>query len=50
MLRLTSRVAIAFLLVGLSIIIATRSAYCSEVATGGLDAPETGYTLGRISW
>ncbi len=46
MLRLTSRVAIAFLLVGLSIIIATRSAYCSEVATGGLDAPETGYTLG----
>jgi len=39
-------VAIALLLIGLSIITATRSAYCSEVATGGLDAPETGYTLG----
>jgi hypothetical protein len=46
MLRLTSRVAIVFLVAGLSIITAVGSGHCSEIATGGLDALETGYTLG----
>ena len=46
MLRLTSRVAIVFLVVGLSTITAVGSGHCSEIATGGLDAPETGYSLG----
>ncbi len=46
MVRLTSRVAIVFLVISLPIIATIRSAYGNEIATGGLDAPETGYSLG----
>ena len=46
MVRLTSRVAIVFLVISLPIIATIGSAYGTEIATGGLDSPETGYTLG----
>ena len=46
MLRLTSRVAITFLVAGLSMIMMAGSGHCDGIATGGLDAPETGYSLG----
>ena len=46
MLRLTSRVAIALVVVCFSMITPTGSGHCDGIVTGGLDAPETGYTLG----
>ena len=44
--RLTSRVAIALLVACCSMIAAAGSAYCDGIVTGGLDTPETGYSLG----
>ena len=41
---LVRRVAVAIALVCLLTI--ARAGYCAETATGGLDAPETGYSLG----
>ena len=46
MLRLTSRVAIVSLLASLLMMAAIPSAHCDEIVTGGLDAAETGYSLG----
>jgi len=46
MLRLTMRVAIVLVVVGFSMISPTSSGHCDGIVTGGLDAPETGYTLG----
>jgi hypothetical protein len=46
MLRLTSRLAIVFAVFGLSILTLTGLGHCDGIATGGLDAPETGFTLG----
>ena len=46
MLRPTSRAAIALVAVCFSMITPTGSGHCDGIVTGGLDAPETGSTLG----
>jgi hypothetical protein len=46
MLRLTSRVPIALLVVCFSMIAAASTGYSDDLAAGGLDAPETGYSIG----
>jgi hypothetical protein len=44
--RLTSRLAIALLVVCCLILATAGSGYCDGIVTGGLDTPEMGYTLG----
>ena len=44
--RLTTRVAIALLVVAFSTITGASPGHCDGIVTGGLDAPETGDTLG----
>ncbi len=46
MLKLTNQIAIALVVICVSMITLISSGYCDGVVTGGLDVPETGYTLG----
>ena len=46
MLRLARRVAIVVVIVCFSMIKPTGSAYCDAIVAGGLDEPESGYSLG----
>jgi hypothetical protein len=46
MLRLIRRMAVTLVVAGFSMMTTTRFGHCDAIATGGLDAPETGYSLG----